>query len=492
MSRRAGQGLTARVAGWASGVSYAELPPEVKSKALDLVLDWVGCGLSGFGEPAFDLLARVVRRDGLGGGQAVAGERWTATLLGTGEPASPTAAALLNGAAGHALEFDDLYSPGTFHPGTVVIPAALAAAEAVGAGGEEFLSGVVAGYEVGDRLAVAAGPAHYRFWQTTATVGALAAAAAAGRTMGLGTEALADALGSAGTMAAGLWEFNRTGAMSKILQVGRAASSGVLAAELAAAGFSGARTIIEGPQGFLAAMAARRVFDGTGAPDAHSALRAFDDLGGRWTLTEVMTKAYPCCGHTHTAIEAALRLHRKITGVDQVRVAMVRTNSTALSIAGHRSPTSPQEARFSLSYCVAVALARGRVTLADFRGEALTDETVRGLEDRVVVSPDPRFDKSFPRERTAIVEVVLGDGRCLAGRAAVRKGEPTNPMSADDFRSKLTGMLGPVAGEAGTDGLIRAVRSLPETRDLRDWAAGLVRVSHLTEEREHGPADEPS
>lgn len=450
-------GLTEAVATWASGLAYSSLPDAVRSRLGDLVLDWLGCALGGASDEVYLTLADVVRRDGLGG---TADRR--ATVLGTGETAGPPQAALLNGAAGHVLEFDDIYPVGTFHPATVVVPAALAAAEAAAADGPRFLAGVAAGYEVGDRLAAAAGPDHYRYWHTTATVGTVAAAVAAGRVLGLDPAAMSDALGSAGTMAAGLWEFNRSGAMSKVLHAGRAASAGVLAAELARAGFTGARTILEGPQGLLTATA--------GGPAVTRLEELARSLGRHWTIGEIMLKAYPCCGHTHTAVEAALAARRRMAAGTDIERVTVRTNSVAVATASHRRPTSPREARFSLSYCVALALVRGRVTLDDFRPENLGDPAVAALEQRVVVTADADLDAAFPGERTAVVEVAAADGASWRAEARRRKGEPANPLTPEDVRMKLTGLLGPAgARDDPVRRLQDAVRALPGVADIRGW-----------------------
>ncbi|MCX5909376.1 MAG: MmgE/PrpD family protein, partial [Deltaproteobacteria bacterium] len=210
-------------------------------------------------------------------------------------------AALLNGFDAHIVEYDDTHRNSLYHPGAPTIPAALAAAQTVKASGMKLIEGLVAGYDVGIRLAESINPAHYTFWHTTGTVRCFAAAAAAGKIMGLSPEQLVWALGNAGTQAAGLWEFQADGSLTKPLHPGKAAMAGVLAALLAKEGFTGPSTILEGKQGFLKATTSH--FDLSRlAPKREDPPR----------ILEVTFKNYPSCGHTHTPIDAALELYRQV------------------------------------------------------------------------------------------------------------------------------------------------------------------------------------
>src|SRR5688572_16044403 len=219
-----------------------------------------------------------------------------ATVFG-GPRGSAAAAAFANGVASHILELDDIHTASTVHGAAPIIPAALAVAEREFASGQAFLAAVVLGYEAAFRIGEAVNPSHYRFWHPTGTVATFGAAAAAGSVLGLNAAEMRDAFGSAGTQAAGLWEFNADGAMSKHLHPGKAAFNGVLAADLARAGFTGASRILEGERGFFRAMSS--------TPDLS---RIADGLGTAWKIGENGFKLHACCGHTHTAIDAAIAL----------------------------------------------------------------------------------------------------------------------------------------------------------------------------------------
>src|SRR5690606_8188080 len=203
---------------------------------------------------------------------------------------SPLFAAMVNAASAHMVEQDDVHNGSVFHPAAVVFPVSVAVAQALGRSGKELLVASVAGYEAGIRIGEFLGRSHYKIFHTTGTAGTLAAAVAAGRLLNLNNEQMLHALGSAGTQAAGLWEFLRDAADSKQLHTAKAAANGLTAAYLARDGFTGARQILEGPQGLAAGM----------STDADPA-KLTDALGTRWTVLETSFKYHASCRHTHPA-----------------------------------------------------------------------------------------------------------------------------------------------------------------------------------------------
>src|SRR5690606_945352 len=261
-----GRSYSARLGEFVAGVRYDMLPAPVRHAAYRAVLDWTGSALRG----GCELPARIVKGlvDAWGG-------KGRSTVLPTGEAAAPPWAALVNGAASHIVEMDDLHRASTFHPAAPIIPAALAAAEDLGRSARDFITAVVVGYDVGIRIAEAVNPSHYRYWHTTGTCGTFGAAAAVAKLLDLTPDQVVHALGSAGTQAAALWEFVREGAMSKPLHTGKAAMNGLLSAYLARDGFTGATRILEGEQGFFAAMA-----------DGADATRLTDGLGEHFKIVE--------------------------------------------------------------------------------------------------------------------------------------------------------------------------------------------------------------
>jgi len=313
------------------------LPPEVLHAARRCLIDWFSATIpGGTRRPATVLVAALADELDLG----------AACLYPSGRRATLRSAALINGCAAHALEFDDIYRDALYHPGAPVVSAALAAAQGRRTDGEHLLRGIVAGYEVSNRIGRVANPAHYAYWHTTGTVGTFGAAAAAGAILGLSETEIGHALANAATMAAGLQQAFRSDAMSKPLHAGRAAEGGLLAALAAGKGMTGATGMLSGERGFGAAMC--------GGPDWS---RAVDDLDGPFTILDTTQKNHGCCGHTFAALDGVIALKRahglSPADVDRLRVG---TYATALEVTGNASPSTATEARFSLPYCAAVAL----------------------------------------------------------------------------------------------------------------------------------------
>ncbi|MBI2081590.1 MAG: MmgE/PrpD family protein [candidate division NC10 bacterium] len=404
------------------------LPDDVRRTARLCLLDWFGSALAGArAKPTGIVLA--VARD-LGG-------RPEATLLPDGAKTSAPLAALVNAASSHVVEMDDVHRAAVFHPGATVIPAALAMAEREGAGGLDLLAAIVAGYEVGIRLGEAAGQRHYDYWHTTGTCGTFAAAAAAGKLLGLETRRLAAALGSAGTAAAGLWEFLVDGAMSKQLHPAKAAHDGILCALLAEQGFTAAARILEGEKGFLRAMAqggdASRLTDGLG--------------GGTYRILETSFKAHAACYHIHSSIDAALLLReRHRPDPMRMRSVTVRLYGAAYRLLEPVEPVSPYAAKFSVPYCVATALLHGRVGPDAFTEARLADEEVQTLLGKVRLLHDPALDATYPEKWPAVVELETAAGTDSV-QVDVPRGDPSNPVSEEELLRKFDALAGALPPE---------------------------------------------
>jgi 2-methylcitrate dehydratase PrpD len=335
--------------------------------------------------------------------------------------------ALLCGALVHILEMDDLHRESVTHPGCVVVPAAWAVAGPRGIGGRDFLRAILAGYEAVCRVGNAVGPRHYKIWHNTATCGPFGAAVAAGTLLELREEPMVWALGNAGTQAAGLWQFLEEGAMSKHLHAGRAAEAGVVAAELAAHGFTGPARILEGTKGFFAAT----------CPDPRPE-RVLAEPDATWQLTRTSIKPWPSCRHTHPAIDAALELHAQIAPADIVGVR-VESYGAALALCDNAAPSSEYEAKFSLHHCVAAALTDGRVTLASFDGAAR--ERLAPLRAHVGATATSEYDAAYPNRWGARVSVRTRDGATLTAARADCKGDPERPVSPAELRTKAAMLL---------------------------------------------------
>jgi 2-methylcitrate dehydratase PrpD len=333
---------------------------------------------------------------------------------------------MANAAASHVAEQDDVHNGSVFHPATVVFPAALAVAQALGASGPQLLTAAVAGYEVGIRVGEFLGRSHYKVFHTTGTAGTLAAAAAVGKLLGLDAAQMQHAFGSAGTQSAGLWEFLRTAADSKQLHTAHAAAAGLMAAYLAKDGFTGAAQILEGPQGMAAGMSS----------DANPA-RLIDGLGTRWATAETSFKFHASCRHTHPAADALLQVMQthKLQPEDLARV-VTQVHQSALDVLGPvLNPTTVHQSKFSMGTVLALVARFGHAGLVEF-AQHFQDEATQQLRDRVEMVLDEEVEQAYPQRWIGKVTVYTADGRVLRGRVDEPKGDPGNTLSRDEITAK--------------------------------------------------------
>ncbi|MGH7619987.1 MAG: MmgE/PrpD family protein, partial [Gemmatimonadaceae bacterium] len=340
---------------------------------------------------------------------------------------SPLMAAMVNAAASHVVEQDDVHNGSVFHPATVVFPVALAIAQEQGCSGTEFLLAAVAGYEVGIRVGEFLGRSHYKIFHTTGTAGTVAAAAAVAKILGLDADATQNAFGSAGTQAAGLWEFLRDGADSKQLHTAKAAGDGLLAAYLARDGVTGARRILEGEQGLAAGM----------STDADPS-RLTDGLGTRWATIETSYKWHASCRHSHPAADAFLALvARDQLGHDDIAAVTARVHQGALDVLGRVvNPQNVHQAKFSMGTVLGLLAVHGHAGLDEFESFALADPRVVSFRSRVTMVLDPEVDAAYPRRWIGKIEVTTTDGRTLAARVDVPKGDPGNSLTRSEIVEK--------------------------------------------------------
>ncbi len=357
----------------------------------------------------------------------------------------PGRRALLMGGCMHILEVDDLHRGSVTHPGCVVIPAALALAGKAGADGETFLRAVLHGFEAVCRVGMSVGRMHYKVWHNTATCGPFGAAMAAAALLELDDGAAVHALGNAGTQSAGLWEFLNTGAMSKHLHAGRAAEAGVVAAELAAAGFTGPPAILEGPQGFYAGACPD--------PDPGAVLR---DPDAPWQVHATSIKPWPSCRHTHPVIDAALEVS---AGTDPQAVVAVEalTYGAAVDVCDRPIPTSPYEAKFSLQHCIAAALADGAVGFDSFEAEARA--RLSALRSRVRVGAGEPYASDYPAAWGGEVTAIFDDGSRVTASRRRCKGDPEAALDRDEMADKARGLLR-FGGIADPEAMIGAVLAM--------------------------------
>jgi 2-methylcitrate dehydratase PrpD len=407
------------LAQFAAALRYEQIPPAVVGRTQELFLDWIGSALAGRGAAQTRAFERFADAMGPAAGPA--------EVLTSRRTTSPLFAAMINAAASHVAEQDDVHSGSVFHPGAVVFPPALATAQALRRSGRDFIAAAVAGYEVGIRVGEFLGRTHYEVFHTTGTAGAFAAAAAVGNLLRLDGEAMLHAFGSAGTQAAGLWEFLRDGADSKQLHTAKAAANGLLAANLAGDGFAGARQILEGKRGLAAGM----------SRDADPA-RLTDRLGSRWATAETSFKYHASCRHTHPAADALLDvMDRTGVGAEEVAGVVAHVHQGAIDVLGTIvEPTSVHLAKFSMGTVLGMVAVFGSAGVVEF-DDHFSDSRVAAFRRLVEMRLDPEVDAAYPRRWIGKVTVETVDGRRLEGRVDEPKGDPGNPLSRAELEDKF-------------------------------------------------------
>ena len=345
----------------------------------------------------------------------------------SGRPMDAGRRAFVMGGLTHILEVDDIHRASVVHTGCVTVPAVLALASERELSGDVLLKAVLFGFEAACRVGMAVGPAHYRIWHNTATCGPFGSAMAAATLLGLDDEAAMNALGNAGTQSAGVWEFLKTGAMSKHLHAGRAAEAGVVAAELAVEGFTGPPAILEGPTGFFAAACPD--------PDPDAVLR---DPNAPWQVHMTSIKPWPSCRHTHPAIDAALGIADQIDAA-AVKSVSVQTYGAAIDVCDRPVANSAYEAKFSLQHCVAASLQRGKVDFSAFDDAAR--EKAASLALKVNVEAGGDYATAYPAAWGAGITVETDDGQEIAASAPECRGDPEAALSDDEMIEKARDLI---------------------------------------------------
>ena len=379
-----------------------------------------------------------------------------AQIVPSGRRAPLRTAALINGAAAHAMEVDDIFRDAVYHPGPPVISAVLAACQSSGHDGMMLLRSIIAGYEVSNRVGKAMQPAHYDYWHTTGTIGTIGAAAGCAAALGLTAVQAKHALANSVTMAAALQQAFATDSMGKPLHAGHAAEAGAMAAMVAKHGVIGAEGMFEGPRGFGHAMSREVDWDS-----------AVADLEKDYTITRMTQKNHTCCGHTFAAIDSMIALASEHNlGVDNVASIHVGTYSKGVEICGNRDPKTVNEAKFSLPYAVAVGLVLGRARFAAFSDEKLNDPDIRSVMSRIEFETDPDAEARFPNFRSATVKVETMDGARYEHHSPTRKGDPDNPLSDAELEDKYRELVEPVIGPDSASELLEKCWQLEKIDDV--------------------------
>jgi 2-methylcitrate dehydratase PrpD len=423
------------LAGFAANLRFEDIPDVVVRRTEDLFLDWYGSALAGKGARPVETIERVAKMMGP--------ETGSSEVLISRRRTSPLFAAMVNGASSHFAEQDDVHNGSVFHPGAVVFSSALAVAQSLGSSGRDLLTAAVAGYEVGIRIGEFMGRSHYKIFHTTGTVGTIAAATAVGHLLKLTQEQMLNAFGSAGTQAAGLWEFLRDAADSKQLHTAKAAADGLLAAYLAQQGYTGARRILEGAQGMAAGM----------STDSDPA-RLTAGLGQRWATAETSFKFHASCRHTHPAADALLQvvLENRLKPTDIARVTAL-VHQGAIDVLGPVvNPQTVHQAKFSMGTVLALIAQFQSAGLKEF-DDYFNDAGVAEFRNKVRLVLDAEVDQAYPARWIGKVIVETADGRTLHGRVDEPKGDPGNSLSRDELEQKAARLA--AFSHAATDAEMR-------------------------------------
>jgi len=421
----------------------AKFPARAREMARDALIDCVGCMLIGSREPLAASLLQVVTPAPPGTPGSL--------LAGTARTAPPADAALYNGTVAHAIDYDDTNHPAYAHPSAVLVPVLLALGPAAGARGRDLVTAYIVGLEVFGKLGRALNFTHYRQgWHATATFGSLAAAAVAGRLLGLGARELARALGIAASTAGGLRA--HFGTMTKPLHAGCAARNGVLAALLARTGFTAHEQVLTHPEGYAQVLNHGEGIDVAALASWGEPLEILTDYG-------LALKPYPSGGATHPGIEAALRVREALGGrTDHLRAVRVGVAERAFDELAYEVPADPLEAKFSLHYCVAAALVQGQVDLATFTPEAVASPAIAAVLAKVRMEVDPAVRDST--EFATIVTAETEAGETFTHTVPLAEGKPARWFTPERLRAKFFDCAGRAAPPGALEPLYDTLRDV--------------------------------
>lgn len=419
--------LTAYIARFVAETNASQIPREVIEAGRGHILDCIGCGLAGSVAKASEIAREYLATTGCPSGPS--------TVIGTMMRTAPRFAAFANGIAMHADDFDDTAPQpskdrnGGMHATAPILAACLAIAEKNALSGPALMEALHIGVEVSCKLNHAIATRHHESgYHATSTISVFGVAAAVSRLLGLNAEAVSRAMGIAASQSGGLRE--NFGTMMNPFHSGRAAESGLMAAELAARGFTASRTILEAPRGFFSAAAGGADFEAI-----------IGRLGNPWAFIDpgMWIKPYPCGALTHPTLTALLRfVHEHDLAPEEIRSIHVQTNSRIANTLIHNRPTSALQAKFSMPFCVAIALVRREATLREFTDDVVNDPAIKNMIEKVQYTPYDKVESDYTNV-TTLIDVTLADDRAFTLRADFGKGSPQDPMTFADISQKFRG-----------------------------------------------------
>ena len=457
-------GVTQELARYCHGLKFQHLPEEVVDRVKYFFIDFIGVACRGSQEDSSQSMHRFIRE--------MDHRRHGGVIIGTKERAAHLYSALANGTSAHAIEMDDVNNEASLHPGVVVFPAALATSEMVGGAGKKFIEAVVLGYEGMIRWGSALGAenSYKRGFHPTGICGPFGSSVAASKLLGLREKGILDALGIAGSQAAGSMEDLAQGAWTKRFHPGWAAHSGMVAAQLAKKGFRGPTSIIEGRDGFLHSYS-----------DGADETKVLEGVGSQYEILRTSVKPHGCCRYMQPPIDAILKIVKENDlppeKVEKVRVGILRAGAPLIAepLEEKYCPRSIVDAQFSMPFGAAVAILYRKAGLGEFHLSKIRSEEVKRMMRRVECVTDPDLEKAFPKQWCATAEILTKDGKRYFTKVEYCKGDPENPLSWDEVIEKFNDLSGRVLTRERRLKIVDQVKNFEKIQNLPKWSPLLLR-----------------
>jgi 2-methylcitrate dehydratase PrpD len=447
---------SAKLAERYSSLDYGAITHNAIQKAKECLMDYLSCAYAGFSFSSSQIVREFAMENYA---------RGNCTVIGSKRKLVPAGACLVNSTAGHGPELDDVSNEAVIHVGVIIIPVALAMAENLGLGGKDVLRAMVIGYDTDIKIGKAANPATLlaRGFHPTAICGMFGAAMTAARLMNLNVQQTVNALGVVGSFVSGNLECYSDGSLTKRLNPGIASSSGVIAAELALKGYTGPKSIFEGPRGFFHSYC------------ENSKPEELDKLNG-FEIEKISFKPHACCRFNQAPIDAALaiRTENKVNYKD-IKGVLIELPKTGYDIVGQPAevkfdPKNVVDGQFSAPYSVAIALIEGRAFLDEFTEESIRRPDVHEFLKRITIQHAPDLEKYLPNPFTARVTVTTEDGKIYSKEVIYAKGDLQNPLSWEEILQKFNILVPPsIVSKAKKQKMIETIQDLEELNDIKEF-----------------------
>lgn len=464
--------ISEQIAQIGEALTLQDIDERTVTNAKMFMLDCLGCILSGYQIEN----AGVIRKAAMD----ISGDG-PCTIFGSGKKTDPMMAALVNGTTGHSQDYDDDHRLGTQHSSVAVLPAVLAAAEMTGASGEEVLAAYIFGSDVTIRAGEAfKGTSYYAGWHLTGTCGVFGATAGVAKVLKLTADETVDALGVAGSAAGGLGAFNSNGSWTKRFHAGQSAMNGVLCAFMGRRGYFAPKAVFEDKDGFLNTFS----FKGFSKEDAvlpfgiQDASLLTEGFGKKWEMADNSIKLHSCCRFTNNFCDCAIDIRNQ--GCDYTKIKSIHAECNQFTDSRlcrpeevKRHPKNPVNAQFSLFYEIACGLVKGEVLPESFTEEAIKDERLSALCDKITWEINPEFEAVYPERYPAKVTVTMEDGTVYVGEVAYPKGDPEYPATYEEIVRKFRNNAAKTIGSVKAEKVIELVDRIEELEDIRELIQNL-------------------